>query len=277
MRAGPLPDAGRTHTLRGSGGRIGGSGSYPAARRRARQRCAGPGGAPGRRRPRCRWRADVSRAGSGRPVLRPRAPDGRPRVCAARAEAWPARAEHGPARRAGRHAFGARARRTFSCPHAPSAHGRAPRILFACGGAPTAPTAVLSAPAGGGEMPYRVSRLRSDAAVRRPRGTGPEVDPITSGAPHGTAPAGRGAGRARREHPWWARLGDGRDARGGAVPAPGVRGRGIPRRAPHKGARRTGAARFRADAASLRCGVSRGRVGRAEGEGAGNECRRTCS
>ncbi len=37
------------------------------------------------------------------------------------------------------------------------------------------------------------------------------------------------------------------------------------------------AARFGADAASLRCGVPRGRVGRAEGEGAGDDFRRTCS
>ncbi len=43
------------------------------------------------------------------------------------------------------------------------------------------------------------------------------------------------------------------------------------------GLRRVPAARFAADAASLRCGVSRGRVGRAEGEGAGDEFRRTCS
>ncbi len=41
--------------------------------------------------------------------------------------------------------------------------------------------------------------------------------------------------------------------------------------------RRTPAARFAADAASLRCGVPRGRVGRAEGEGARDEFRRTCS
>lgn len=43
------------------------------------------------------------------------------------------------------------------------------------------------------------------------------------------------------------------------------------------GGRRMPAARFAADAASLRCGVPRGRVGRAEGEGAGDEFRRTCS
>jgi len=43
------------------------------------------------------------------------------------------------------------------------------------------------------------------------------------------------------------------------------------------GDRRMPAARFAADDASLRCGVPRGRVGRAEGEGAGDEFRRTCS
>ncbi len=49
---------------------------------------------------------------------------------------------------------------------------------------------------------------------------------------------------------------------------------------PHQGVhegRKVPAACFVADGASLRCGVPRGRVGRAEGEGAGYEFRRTCS
>ncbi|CAM5681240.1 hypothetical protein STENM223S_07675 [Streptomyces tendae] len=48
-------------------------------------------------------------------------------------------------------------------------------------------------------------------------------------------------------------------------------GRGVRR------GRKRATARFAADAASLRCGVPRGRVGRAEGEGARDEFRRTCS
>ncbi len=44
-----------------------------------------------------------------------------------------------------------------------------------------------------------------------------------------------------------------------------------------KAARRVPAACFGGDDACLRCGVPRGRVGRAEGEGAGDELRRTCS
>lgn len=93
-----------------------------------------------------------------------------------------------------------------------------------------------------------------------------------TGFPHPSAsPVGLGVGRGRRPG-----AGPRRRPVGTAYAPPG----GVfDRRRAAVCARdhRTGAARFGADAASLRCGVSRGRVGRAEGEGAGNECRRTCS
>lgn len=128
-----------------------------------------------------------------------------------------------------------------------------------------------------GETPRPAFRLPVEAAVTRRRG----VDPVTPEEACGGLLAGwrvvRGNGDPLREHPWSAPLDEDRGTRGRAVRAPGGRLRRTPRRALRKEARRTSAARFGADAASLRCGVSRGRVGRAEGEGAGNECRRTCS
>src|SRR5690348_14797030 len=96
------------------------------------------------------------------------------------------------------------------------------------------------------------------------------VDPVTPVEACGSLPAGWpalcGNGDPLREHPWSAALYEDLGTRGRAVRALGGRLRRTPRRALRKEARRTRAARFGADAASLRCGVSRGRVGRAEGE-----------
>ncbi|RVU17895.1 hypothetical protein EOT10_32850 [Streptomyces antnestii] len=50
-----------------------------------------------------------------------------------------------------------------------------------------------------------------------------------------------------------------------------------PSAAGRTGLRTPAGPRFVRDAASLRCGVPQGRVGRAEGEGARDEFRRTCS
>ncbi|EFF92650.1 hypothetical protein SSTG_02969 [Streptomyces sp. e14] len=73
----------------------------------------------------------------------------------------------------------------------------------------------------------------------------------------GTQAAGRGSARGRGEA-----------AAGAAYRTPVTCG---------DVARRQADARFGADAASLRCGVPRGRVGRAEWEGAGDGFRRTRS
>lgn len=107
------------------------------------------------------------------------------------------------------------------------------------------------------------------------RGSVPDTgDAPGAGCRH---PAGRGrcSGRARA-----APAGPGPVRTTGPA---GVRahaaGRGV-KRLVHQGAEagcRAPCACFAADDASLRCGVPRGQVGRAEGEGAGDEFRRTCS
>lgn len=138
----------------------------------------------------------------------------------------------------------------------------------------------------------------ANAGLPLPYGTVDVPVPPARGASHAgdTRACRHGAGaagvRATYGHP--ARCG-GRvrfPAARGAGPAGAVRGRtpgSDARRGPRanrtetpahqgvRGGRRTPAACFAADDASLRCGVPRGRVGRAEGEGAGYEFRRTCS
>ncbi|AWW38062.1 hypothetical protein DN051_16550 [Streptomyces cadmiisoli] len=137
----------------------------------------------------------------------------------------------------------------------------------------------LAAP---GESPStsgtRASARPAESTHRTPRGrpsgndsnltTGPSAPPVArSWAP----------GRPRA-------VGSDRGVRADCGPR-GVRGRSrgssCPRRrrdaAVRAAARPVPAACFGEDAASLRCGVPRGQVGRAEGEGAGDEFRRTCS
>lgn len=128
-----------------------------------------------------------------------------------------------------------------------------------------------------GERPSGASSSSVEAAVTRLRG----VDPVTfaeaPGRPAARWPLVCGHGDPLAEHPWSTPRGERRGVLGRAVHAPGGRRGRAPRRAACKTARRARDARFGADAASLRCGVSRGRVGRGEGEGAGDECRRACS